>query len=298
MRSSSIIAIMGAAFTGLVASMPAAVAGDLAPPPLPVAPPLDVPCCGSEAGWYLRGDIGTGYSSVGKHSIKATPALNDTTLRGSGDDLGGLVHVDVGVGYQVNSWLRFDVTGEYRTGGHLSSVDDYAYRPKGGTPQDGTDFYRANVSSAVGLVNGYVDLGTWYCLTPYLGGGVGVAYNRVSGFTDQGINVINPGQNNAFASPSGTTFREGNKTNFAWALMAGVGYEVTRNLKLDIGYRYLNLGDATTGSSVDRFGNTQSFKYLQKDLASHDIRIGMRWQFADSVAHAPTSYSQPIIRKY
>ena len=297
MCSLKTLAIAGAAIAGVaMVSATSAAAGDLAPPPiLPPAPVVDTPCCGNEAGWYLRGDVGTGYNTIGKHSTQANPALVATTLRGSGDDLGGQVHVDVGVGYQVNSWLRFDVTGEYRTGGKLGSVDDYVYAPVGATGSSGVDFYHANVSSVVGLANAYVDLGTWYCLTPYIGGGVGVAYNRISGFTDQGINVsAGPG---GFASPSGTTYANGNKTNFAWALMAGVGYEVTKNLKLDIGYRYLNLGDATTGTSVRRFGQTQDFRYVQKDLASHDIRIGMRWVFADSTP-APTYSHAPIIRKY
>jgi hypothetical protein len=32
---------------------------------------------------------------------------------------------------------------------------------------------QGNISSAVFLANGYVDLGTWWCFTPFIGAGVG-----------------------------------------------------------------------------------------------------------------------------
>ena len=33
------------------------------------------------------------------------------------------------------------------------------------------------------LVNGYVDFGTWYGFTPYLGAGVGISYLRTGDYT-------------------------------------------------------------------------------------------------------------------
>ena len=37
------------------------------------------------------------------------------------------------------------------------------------------------------LANAYVDLGTWWCFTPFIGAGVGGARNMISGVQDQGI---------------------------------------------------------------------------------------------------------------
>ena len=291
MRSTRTLAIMGAAIAGLAAVSTIGHAGDLAPAPLPLppAPVIDTPCCGTEPGWYLRGDIGVGANQVGKHSIATSPvSATAADVVGYNDDLGSSVFGGVGVGYALNSWLRFDGTVEYRGGGSLSSVDYYGPNAANGF-NTGKDFYRANVSSIVGMVNAYVDLGTWYCLTPYIGGGVGVAYNRITGFTDQGYSVPAGG-------PSGVYFKEGDKTNFAWALMAGVAYDVSSNLKLDLGYRYLNYGKVSTGSSVPQFG-PPTYVYTQKELESHDFRLGMRWIFADKSAPKQPSYS-PIIRKY
>lgn len=55
--------------------------------------------------------------------------------------------------------------------------------------------------------------------------------------------------------------------------MLGVGYTVTPNVVADIGYRYLNLGDA---KSADALG-FMTFK----NIASHQVRVGLRWSFDD-----------------
>jgi opacity protein-like surface antigen len=43
---------------------------------------------------------------------------------------------------------------------------------------------------------------------------------------------------------------------------------------LDVGYRYLNLGDVHTGT--DALG-TMTFK----NVAGHQVRVGVRWSFDD-----------------
>ena len=73
----------------------------------------------------------------------------------------------------------------------------------------------------------------WKGITPYVGGGVGYAKNWVGDYQD--INVPNKGV--AF----GKTTDEG---GLAWALHAGLAYDVTPNFTIELAYRYLNLGDA------------------------------------------------------
>ena len=77
------------------------------------------------------------------------------------------------------------------------------------------------------MANGYFDLGTWYCITPFVGGGVGIAAHKFAGLTDSGGGVATD------ATP----------TNFAWAVMAGLALNVTPNLKIELGYRYLDMGN-------------------------------------------------------
>ena len=92
------------------------------------------------------------------------------------------------------------------------------------------------------MFNGYVDLGTWSGITPYVGAGVGFAYNKLFGFTDTGY-----AYSDGVQSPTGGYSDDGGKWNFAWGLMAGLSFDVTQNLKLDLGYRYLDYGKFTSG---------------------------------------------------
>jgi opacity protein-like surface antigen len=56
--------------------------------------------------------------------------------------------------------------------------------------------------------------------------------------------------------------------------MAGVAVAVSHNVMIDAGYRYINIGDVSTGS--DAFG-AMTFK----NVSAHEVRIGLRWSFDD-----------------
>jgi opacity protein-like surface antigen len=103
-------------------------------------------------------------------------------------------------------------------------------------------------------------------VTPFVGVGIGGAYNRISNFQDIGVTTS---ANNFYAA--------GEKWNFAWAVHAGVAYQATPSLTVELAYRYIDLGDALTGaaSSWDGLGATG---YQQFDhITSHDLKFGVRW---------------------
>jgi opacity protein-like surface antigen len=90
------------------------------------------------------------------------------------------------------------VTGEYRGDSTFLAQDRYpggdghfdfpnSSLPGGFNP--GTNEYTADTQSWVGLFNGYIDLGTWHCITLYVGGGIGFAAISVNGLKD--VNVPN-----------------------------------------------------------------------------------------------------------
>jgi opacity protein-like surface antigen len=292
-----------------------ATAADLLPPPpMPEPPP---PAAAEFSGWYLRGDIGMAVNDGSNLSFAnspnplagtyyqpgATQSFNNTSI--SSSEL-----FDVGVGYQFNSWLRGDITGEYRDGGHFQSLyslsnPNWAQSGNANQISQLLDFYRANTSSAVGLVNLYADLGTWYGVTPFVGGGAGVAYNRLYGMTDQGQVSFNGGA----TGPSGGYFNDGARTNFAWAVMAGLDFNITPNLKLELGYRYLNLGKIGSGGSncangVNFAANAcggQVTNYVSSSntLASNDFRIGLRYMLGgETYAPPPPEAPAPLVRRY
>src|ERR1700716_726277 len=74
-------------------------------------------------GWYLRGDIGFSNQSV-KNVRNTNDALYAPLLsfdEKTGFDSAGIF--SLGVGYQVNSWFRADVTGQYRGKSNFKGTD-------------------------------------------------------------------------------------------------------------------------------------------------------------------------------
>ncbi len=69
--------------------------------------------------------------------------------------------------------------------------------------------------------------------------------------------------------------RSGSADNFAWSLGAGVRYDVTPDIALDLSYRYLDAGDSSV-SYKDEWGD----KYKSEvDVKSHDIMLGVTYNF-------------------
>lgn len=241
--------------------------------------------------WYLRGDVGVGFTDYGKTDIKTlVPGYPTTGYVGRQKELGDQVFLGAGVGYEFSSWLRFDVTGEYRT----KSAWRYLEQDKNFGPAN-YNLTTGKMSSAVGLANAYFDLGTWYGLTPFVGAGVGIAHHMFDGVSDIG--------QGGYAGGIGIA-KEKDTTKLAWALHAGLGYFVSPNLKLELAYRYLNMGDARAGTIVCQ-GTAASCgspvlqtSYKLRDVDSHDFKIGMRWLLAGPVATAYEPAPPPLVRKY
>jgi opacity protein-like surface antigen len=297
--------IAGGALFALARS---AGAADLLPPPPALEPPP--PAEMAFNGWYLRGDVGIG-ASVNTPGIIQSPDVlsspiwagwyNPAATEGSyNSSISASGIFDLGVGYQFNNWLRFDVTGEYRGGSRMKSL--YVINDSTGTNQtQAADFYSGDLSSLVGLINGYADLGTWYGFTPYVGAGVGFARNTLSGLTYTAFNTLAGGSMSSSAGYAG----DHSKWNFAWALMAGLSFDVTQNLKLDLGYRYLDVGKFASGSMACLNGgggfytlpnpNCEPGIQSKHDVAYNDFRIGLRWMIGEA-SYAPQQ--MPLVRKY
>ena len=148
----------------------------------------------------------------------------------------------LGVGYQFNNWFRADVTGQYRgkANFHGSQFTDFF----AGSAL--VDNYTGSKSEAVIMANGYVDLGTWWCLTPFIGAGLGTSYNQITSFRDDGFGngTFAFGTSSGFASAVSAP-----KWDFAWALHTGLADKVAPNVTFELAYSYMNLGDATTGAN-------------------------------------------------
>ena len=196
-----------------------------------------------QRGWYLRGDLGYGFNT--------NPDLSDSNgAKFDGDDLDDSFSFGGGIGYNLMRGFRMDVTLDYR-----NDADMYGFfQASPQTPLTG------ELSSLVGLMNFYYDLDLGHRITPYIGVGIGFASHTVdAGKLTSPTDVVDFG---------GET-----ETEFAWALMAGVDIDLRANWKLDIGYRYLNMGDY---SALDVTTGTKNF--IVDDIESHEIRVGLRYQ--------------------
>jgi len=235
---------------GLVPAGPARAA-DLLPP----APMLDRPDEVVEigTGWYLRGDVGYVNYTTPKDLGFGLP----TSRPLDAEQLDKAFSVGAGIGYAFTSWLRADVTVDYRPGTEFSGT-----RPIG-TYANGYVRDQADLESASALLNGYVDLGSWAGITPYLGAGIGVAGNRFTNISREAY-VIGVPAGSAGLQPH-TTY------NLAWALMAGGAVNLGSGFQLDLGYRYIHLGDART--KIDGPGDG----IRTDEIQAHEFRVGARY---------------------
>jgi opacity protein-like surface antigen len=235
------------------------------------------------SGWYLRGDIGMSNQKLKNLDyFRFSQAQSFSWL-----DEGGFSSAPffgLGIGYQYNDWLRFDLTGEYRGKADFHALDRFFNTVDG---EFQTNDYRGTKSEWLFLANAYVDLGTWWCVTPFIGAGVGVAKINIDHFRDSNVMAGGGGY-----ADSGST------TNFAWALHAGLAYKVNPNFTVELAYRYLNMGDGETGIAYNLNGTTSNQVFTFKDITSHDIKFGVRWALQDSAPGVkPAFYAPPPVSK-
>lgn len=244
-----------AALTGLFAATgSAAVAADLPQMFLPPTPVLREPR-ESPLGWYLRGDVGYVDYKRPAADFAARPFTTDVTH----ENLGRAATVGAGVGFRFNPNVRLDLTLDH-------SFDS---RFKGAAPGAAagtavTD--RAVFEHSTLLMNGYLDFRPLMGFTPYVGAGIGMAHNVLSRHVVTTFDAAT-GLETAERFPGGDSF------NFAWALMAGVGYQLSNNFTLDLGYRYVSLGDVKTRSYGDGTGVDV------ESIGAHEVRLGVRYVF-------------------
>lgn len=186
-----------------------------------------------------------------------------------------------GIGYYFNKNIRADLTYEHRFSTDVSSQNLDA--TIGGPRNFGmkSDLYLANL---------YYDFDSRGRFTPYFGAGLGWVDHKTSSssFTDncgcQG--VIDSGSSSSVAAAlmAGVAI---NLTGRGEPAGSGTGYgggEVARNLYLDLGYRFLYLGEVSTGAVRNVAPNPGPSTIVSadptaSDIHAHEFRVGLRYDF-------------------
>jgi opacity protein-like surface antigen len=259
-------------------------------------------------GWYIRGSVAW--------ALQTQPSLQPdfTSVPSSHSSDWAL---EIGSGYQFNKWFRTDLSytyyGPQKVSGNgafvncPASLDPLYHNPADPTtlygvapdPSQCTPQQSASLQKNLLLANGFIDLGTWYGVTPYVGAGIGAAYIRAT----ESVNFVNNSSGttynatltlpNPYPVPliyynptTGLPFNpqphyntgvqnwnfsnSTQKFSFAFALMGGVAYDLTSNMKLDIGYRYVNFGSFSGISSL-------SGALFSNQITTQEIRVGLRY---------------------
>ncbi|MGB3281864.1 MAG: outer membrane beta-barrel protein [Methylovirgula sp.] len=236
------------------------------------APQTNIPAVQFGTGWYLRGDAAFADDSIPNLSPDLSQFLSNARQ--------ATVNLDLGFGYKFNSWLRADVTVDWWKPIVASGTgaEQLCVTQLNGTPPIAADTvygtcaprYNSSVQRFDGLANLYADVGTWYGITPYIGGGFGLSLTHISSAANwyqgngQPYQISTDGFYFNYDSSQSIT-----RYQFAWAAMAGFSYAITPNILLDVGYRYIDLGKL---SSLPGPSGTAT-----KTMDAHELRLGVRY---------------------
>jgi opacity protein-like surface antigen len=158
-------------------------------------------------------------------------------------DLGTATVFGGGLGFKILPFIRTDLTVNYRTGYEIDSS------------VSGVGALRADVNNLTGMFNAYFDFPEFWRLQPYIGGGIGVSYNQVDSSAVNGIE-----------------FSGDDTTDLAWQAGFGTAISLIPGVALDLGYRYVDLGEIKTRSSA--LGRS-----ISGDLTAHELIAGIRIGF-------------------
>ncbi len=100
------------------------------------------------------------------------------------------------------------------------------------------DDLKNEVSVNTLMLNAYYDFRNDSALsTPWVSAGIGYASSQTTGISTWDYGYGSSGRE--------SLSRSGSADNFAWSFGAGVRYDVTPDIALDLSYRYLDAGDSS-----------------------------------------------------
>lgn len=208
------------------------------------------------SGWYLRGDLGYSTRTRGaatNYSVfSAGPPASYTNTAFGSSSLDSDWSGSLGVGYNFTDYLRGDLTFDYSRG----SFD--------GTTSGAADTQK--IEQYGFMANAYVDLGTFVGFTPYVGAGAGITRVAWGELTRDplGANTSHPGTES---------------WRFTYALMTGVSYDLTKDLKLDLGYKYskINSGSQAGFDATSTAAGAAGVQVSDDGFEKHEVRLGLRY---------------------
>ncbi len=184
------------------------------------------------AQYYIAGSLGL-----------MAPEDNDI----SGPGFAGHESLDTGI--FTSGALGFRFTPNWRVEGEFAYGETRASRLSG--PYGSLPIYGGGANLYNFTANAYYDFHVALPVTPYLGGGIGIAHEQADGF-----------------SIADTTAPANTSNNFVWQLEAGFAYDITSRLAIVPSYRYMHINDGGMYPGMSA-----------GDTAVHIFKVGLRYLF-------------------
>lgn len=197
------------------------------------------------------GVIGAGYSFSMKSDIDADPAYWDPAPEGYNSDLGNVPAIEIGLGYNITPWLSTSVSTARR--------GTYKYE-KQQTPSIGTtpdflgaktryfDLDNSNVMFNI-ILHGtnklVMHIGKNMLISPFIGGGIGVARNELFNFHSVLFKTDSHGINYVAAIMSPNVHY-----SLAAEALVGISWSIYKRTKLEFGYRFYYGGEFESNDYV------------------------------------------------
>jgi len=199
----------------------------------------DPPIFVEEAPEYVPVEVGSGWYLRGDIGYNISETHYEFSYLGVDTDnsriFGGL-----GVGYRFTDYFRGELNLGFLSQDTLDATD-------------GINTVSLENTVWSGMANAYVDLGTIAGFTPYVGAGAGMVYSRSA----------------ASVEPLGFSVSD-DQYEFAYSLTAGVAYQMTQNLLVDVGYQYLS----SPGLEYIDFDTLT----VDEGVDYHQVKVGLRYE--------------------
>ena len=232
-----------------------------------------------DEGWYLRGNLGYGIHT----DVDLTGGL-DSSFHGNGLQSEGNATGSLGLGYQLgNNWrVEGDLDSLWTDLGSISQIP-------------GTSAKLRTSSLMLNAIYDFDEFGDW---APYVGAGAGIV--RAKG-DFAAHDFLNPTLSTNPACVGGRTSGQGETcivsdedTGLGWQLLAGLGYDISENLKWDTHYTYRDVSNLDfDGDRVNLITNgANAFSTNATGIGSHSLVTGFRYLFGHK--HDATPVARPV----
>ncbi|EPB6544321.1 outer membrane protein [Escherichia coli] len=223
----------------------------------------------NKTGFYVTGKAGASVMSLSDQRFVDGEGAWADKYKG-GDKSDTVFGAGLAVGYDFYQHYNVPVRTEVEFYGRGNA--ESKYRLNYWESAGGAEFDDAQNKLSVNtlMLNAYYDFRNSSAFTPWIS--VGMGYARVhhkATYTDTSWNKSGE------VSDISALHYSGYDNNFAWSIGAGVRYDITPDIALDLSYRYLDAGKSSLS-----YKDAEGDKYKSEaDVKSHDIMFGVTYNF-------------------